>query len=77
MAVDEDMVKVPEVLIEDIHYHLTMYDNAKSRANAGYHLSELMDKVSQLITWHPGYMYESGTLPWQREDEEPSGLIVP
>jgi hypothetical protein len=60
---------VPETLIEDIHYHMTCYDNAKSLANAGYHLIELMNKVSDLTTYHSGYMYENGTMPWQRDDE--------
>lgn len=67
---------VPESLIEDIHYHLTCYDNAKSRANAAYHLVELMNKVSDLSTYHSGYMYESGTLPWQREDQDNSPILI-
>ena len=64
----DKMVEIPEGLIEDIHYHLSRYDDTKSRANAGHHLIELFNKVGDLTTWHSGYDSESGTLPWQRED---------
>lgn len=64
------MVEVPEELIEEIHYRLTCYDNSATRSNAGHHLNELFNDVSQLITWHSGYDYNSGTMPWQREDDE-------
>jgi hypothetical protein len=64
----ETDVNVPVDLIEDIHYHLTRYDKATSRANAAYHLVELWNKVGDLTTWHPGHDVNSGTLPWQRDD---------
>lgn len=66
---DEDKrAPVPETLIEDIDYRLQSYDKSASRSNAGHHLIELQNLVSQLKTWHSGYQYESGTLPWERED---------
>lgn len=66
----EVMVEVPAELIADIKYHLTCYNTTKSRTNAGYHLTELFNKVHDLATWHPGYEYETGTLPYEREDFE-------
>lgn len=65
----DKMVEIPEDLIEDIQYHLHCYDNAKSRANAGHHLNELFNKVGDLSTWHSGYDTDTGTLPWEREDD--------
>lgn len=66
----DKMVEVPEDLIEDIQYHLYMYNKATDRANAGHHLIELFNKVGDLSTWHSGYDTNSGTLPWEREDNE-------
>ena len=63
-------VEIPETLIEDIQYHLHCYDTSSSRANAGHHLSELFNKVNDLSTWHSGYDERTGTLPWQREDND-------
>lgn len=66
----DTMVEVPAELIEEIQYHLHMYDNSKSKANAGHHLVELFNRVGDLSTYHPGYDENAGTLPWEREDEE-------
>lgn len=59
---------VPEELIEDIHYHLNRYNESKTRSGAGHHLIELFNKVNDLTTWHSGFDVETGTMPWQRED---------
>lgn len=64
-----DMTQVPEDLIEDIHYHLNCFDTSRSRANAGHHLIELFNAVGNLVTWHGGFDINTGTLPWQREDD--------
>ena len=66
----DTMVEVPEELIEDIQYHLHMYDNSKSRANAGHHLVKLFNRVGDLTTYHSGYDANTGTLPWERAEEE-------
>lgn len=63
----EDMVVIPETLIEDIAYHLSCYDNARSKTNSAHHLTELFNKVSDLKTWHKEYDVETGTMPWERE----------
>lgn len=71
MLINADtMVEVPEDLIEDIQYHLHMYDNAKSKANAGHHLMELFNRVGDLSSYHSGYDERTGTLPWERAEEE-------
>lgn len=64
------MVNVPEELIEDIQYHLQMYNTTNSKANAGYHLIELFNRVGDLSSYHSGYDINTGTLPWERENEE-------
>jgi len=70
MVDNDKMVSVPETLIEDVQYHLHRYNRATDRANAGHHLIELFNKVGDLSTWHSGYDERTGTLPWEREDEE-------
>jgi hypothetical protein len=67
---DDLLVTVPADLIEDIHYHLTCFDKATSQTNAGHHLIELWNKVGDLTSWHPGFDANSGTLPWERGDDE-------
>jgi len=69
MSDEDKMVAVPESLIEDIHYHLHRYDTEKSKASAGHHLSELFNRVSDLTSWHSGFDVDTGTMPWEREDE--------
>lgn len=66
----DKMVEVPEELIEEIHYRLVSFDNSKSRANAGHHLIELFNAVSDLTSYHSGRDERTGTLPWEREDAE-------
>jgi hypothetical protein len=61
-------VSIPQSLIEDIDYHLTCYNRSTDKANAGHHLIELFNKVSDLSTYHSGYDHRTGTLPWERED---------
>src|SRR5690606_34465974 len=70
MVDNDKMVSVPETLIEDVQDHLHRYNRATDRANAGHHLIELFNKVGDLSTWHSGYDERTGTLPWEREDEE-------
>ncbi len=65
----DKMVEVPEILIEDVQYHLHLYNTTQDKANAGHHLIELFNKVSDLSTYHSGYDDRTGTLPWEREDD--------
>jgi hypothetical protein len=69
MNMSDKMVEIPENIIEEIHYHLTAYDDTRSRANAAFHLIELFNHVSDLSSYHSGYDDKSGTMPWQRDDE--------
>lgn len=61
---------IPEELIEEIQYRLFMYNRTTDKANEGHHLIELFNHVSDLSTYHSGYDDRTGTLPWEREDEE-------
>lgn len=65
----EDMVAIPQDLIEDIHYHLSRYDSSTSRTNAGFHLTQLSDKISDLKTWHPTFDVNTGTIAYEREND--------
>jgi hypothetical protein len=67
----DKVVEIPEGLIEDIQYHLYCFNVSQSRdkANAGYHLIELFNKVSDLSSYHTGYDEHTGTLPWERAHE--------
>ena len=66
----EKDVTVPASLVEDIHYHLSRYDGATSKTDAGRHLANLWSAVHDLTSWHPGYDINSGTMPWERDDED-------
>lgn len=61
--------KVVEGLIEEVHYRLECVDSSSNLSNRAHHWIELQNAMSDLITWHSGYDVNSGTLPWQREDE--------
>lgn len=56
------MVEVPESLIETIHNHLVAYNGTTDKTNAGYHLIELYNRVSDLTTWHSQYDQSTATL---------------
>lgn len=60
---------VPADLIESIDYFLTSFDKSRTHTNAGYNLIELFNAVSELKSWHPGYDIDTGTLPYEREEE--------
>jgi hypothetical protein len=60
----------PLEAIEKVHYHFTCFTTTGDRMNSAYHLLELGDAISNLITWHPGYSTDHGTMPWQREDAD-------
>lgn len=64
-----DMRTVPVDLIEDVHYHYASYVAGGRLDNQARHLTELANKVSDLSSWHPGYDMNSGTLPWERDDD--------
>lgn len=60
-----------EDLIGDIDYHFQMYNAEGGFATTRVqHLIELGNCISQLKTWHSEYDYNSGTLGWERDDQE-------
>lgn len=55
---------------EDAVYLWRMYAIASTPENQATTFVRLNDAMSDLATWLDGYDYETGTLPWEREDEE-------
>jgi len=66
---DEEKL-VPISLIEDISWHFQCYCKSKDLRARADHLTKLSNDISDLQTYHPGYDYNSGTMPWEREDYE-------
>lgn len=56
--------------IAEVWYHMRQYDNATSRTNAAYHLTELYNKVGDLASWHLNYDEDSGEIKGVYEDDE-------
>lgn len=58
-----------EDVIEEVHYRMHLFANAKTVIDQGEAASRLHNAVHDLSTWHRGYDEERGTLPWERDDE--------
>lgn len=56
--------------IEEVYYHFQCYTQANSDlVNRAHHLMELQNAVGDLASFHPGYDIDSGTMPYEREDD--------
>ena len=55
--------------LEEVQYHFQCYVTTKDELNKAYHLIELSNRMGDLSTYHPGYDLDTGTLPWEREDD--------
>lgn len=66
------MVTIEDIadLIEEIDYNFESYSSARDLVTQAHYLTKLRDNVSDLKTWHAGYDLRTGTLPWERSDEE-------
>jgi hypothetical protein len=58
---------------EEVDYRWHVFMRAKGPVDAGQALVDLANAMHDLRTWLPGYDYENGTLPWEREDEGKAG----
>ncbi len=54
----------------DVDYWWHQFTHARDLLTQAGTLVELSNKMHDLRTWLPGYDYESGTLPWEREDAD-------
>lgn len=52
----------------DYRWHL--FRNAKTPYDQADALIGLSNAMSDLRSWLPGWDFETGTMPWEREDEE-------
>jgi len=66
----DDGLAAPVGLIEDIIYKFDQYANTATELERARLLLSLNDNITSLKTWHPGYDYDYGTMPWERDDEE-------
>lgn len=66
----EDGVAAPHELLIDVIYHFQCYVGADRLDNQAHHLTELCNKISDLKSWLPDYDSNTGTIAWEREDEE-------
>ncbi|QIG57806.1 hypothetical protein SEA_PAULODIABOLI_71 [Microbacterium phage PauloDiaboli] len=56
--------------IEEVVYRFRAYTQPSSDlVNSAHHLVELANAVSDLASYHAGYDIETGTLPYEREDD--------
>lgn len=65
-----------EVVREDWHdcaeeadYWWTRYINATTLHEQAVCLVRLMDAMSDLRSWLPGFDIETGTMPWERDED--------
>lgn len=54
---------------EDADYAWDLYRNAKTLYDQAEALIKLANAMACLRTWLPGYDANSGTLPWERDDD--------
>lgn len=54
----------------DVDYFWKVFISASTPLSQATALVNLSNAFSDLRTYLPGYDYETGTLPWEREDEE-------
>lgn len=66
---DTDKLTAIIDLIEDVVYEFDRYVGATFLTDQANHLNQLANHMSDLRTWHPGYDYETGTMPWERDEE--------
>lgn len=56
--------------LENVVYYFDLYARAESVADQAGYLIELSNAVDDLRSFHPGYDLDSGTMPWEREEDE-------
>lgn len=61
-------VDAVEECIEEVDYRFTRFSEAKDIGEQSEQFIKLSEAVSALASWHRGYEYENGTLPWQRKE---------
>jgi hypothetical protein len=70
-------MKTPEIEAQpwhdaagEVEYQFHRYVNTNDIVNRADALIKLSNAVFDLKTWLPGFDSDTGTLPWEREDEE-------
>lgn len=66
----EGGVAAPHELLIDVIYHFQSYVEATRLDNQAHHLVELCNKMSDLKSWLPDYDSNTGTIAYERDDEE-------
>lgn len=58
--------------IEEVAYQWHQFSTAQSPLTTAAAIVGMENAVFDLRTWHPEYDEATMTLPWEREDEEPT-----
>lgn len=56
--------------IEEVYYQFNRLTSANDVLTQASALMDLNNAISDLVSWHPGYDINSGTLPYEREEQE-------
>lgn len=56
--------------LENVVYLFDLYARAENLAAQAAYLVELSNAVDDLRSFHPGYDLDTGTMPWDREDND-------
>lgn len=54
----------------EVVYWWNRLENAKTLPEQAEAITQLSNHVSDLKTWLPGYDLNSGTMPWERGEDE-------
>lgn len=55
--------------LEEVVYRYEQFAEAASPSRAASALVALGDAISDLKSFHPGWDFETGTMPWDREED--------
>ncbi len=55
---------------EEVMYQWHLFSKATTPVLAANYLVELSNAMSDLQTYHPGWDYKTGTMPWERDDDD-------
>lgn len=67
---DDEDAAVPLDLIADIAYSWWQWQRATHPLERAQPLIDLSNRLSDLRSYHPRWDIETGTMPWEREEDD-------
>lgn len=55
--------------LDEVHYRWHLLAHSRNILDQSDALLQVSNTLHDLTTWHPGYEYNSGTLPWERDTD--------